>query len=46
MAAEIQAPAVCQVYGERGQSAQDYWYQANKGSDKGQEGKKDKNKDI
>ena len=31
MAAEIQAAAVCQVCGERGQSAKDYWYQANQG---------------
>ena len=31
MTAEIQAAAVCQVRGERGQSAKDYWYQANKG---------------
>ena len=42
MAAEIQAAAVCQVCGERGQSAIDYWYQANKGSEKGKKGKKDK----
>ena len=31
MGAEIQAADVCQVCGERGQSAKDYWYQANKG---------------
>ena len=34
MAAEIQAAAVCQVCGERGQSAKDNWYKANKGRDK------------
>ena len=42
MAAEIQAAAVCQVCGERGQSAKDYWYQANKESENGKKGKKDK----
>ena len=42
MAAEIQGAAVSQVCGERGQSAKDYWYQANKGSEKGKKGKKDK----
>ena len=42
MTAEIQAAAVCQVCGERGQSAKDYWHQANKGSEKGKKGKKDK----
>ena len=42
MAAAIQAAAVCQVCGERGQSAKDYWCQANKGSEKGKKGKKDK----
>ena len=42
MAAEIQAAAVCQVCGERGQSAKDYRYQTNKGSEKGKKGKKDK----
>ena len=42
MAAEIQAAAVCQVCGERGQSAKDCWYQANKESEKGKKGKKDK----
>ena len=35
MAAEIKAAAVCQVCGERGQSAKDYLCQANKGSEKG-----------
>ena len=39
MAAEIQ---VCQVCGERGQSAKDFWYQVNKGCEKGKKGKKDK----
>ena len=42
MAAEIHAAAVCQVCGERGQSAKDYWYQANNGSEKGKKGKKGK----
>ena len=42
MAAEIQEAAVCQVCGERGQSAKDFWYQANKGIEKGEKGKKDK----
>ena len=42
MAAEIQAAAVCQVCGERGQSAKDYWYQTNKGSGKSKMGKTDK----
>ena len=42
MAAEIQAAAVCQVCGERGQSAKDCWYQANKEREKGKKGKKDK----
>ena len=42
MAAEVQGAAVCQVCGERGQSAKDYWHQANKGSEKGKKGKKDK----
>ena len=42
VAAEIQAAAVCQVYGKRGQSAKDYWYQANKRSEKGKKDKKDK----
>ena len=42
MATEIQAAAVCQVCGERGQSAKHYWYQANKESEKGKKGKKDK----
>ena len=42
MTAEIQAAAVCQVCGERSQSAKDYWYQANKGNEKGKNGKKDK----
>ena len=42
MAAETQAAAVCQVCGGSGQSAKDYWYQANKGSEKGKKGKKDK----
>ena len=36
MAAEIQAAAVCQVRGERGQSAKDCWYHAIKGCEKGQ----------
>ena len=31
MPAEIQAAAVCQVCGERGQSAKDYWYQNQQG---------------
>ena len=42
MAAEIQAAAVCQVCGERGQSAKDCWYQVNKESERGKKGKKDK----
>ena len=42
MVAEIQAAAVCQVCSEREQSAKDYWYQANQGSEKGNKGKKDK----
>ena len=42
MAAEIQAIAVCQMCGERGQSAKDYWYQANKKSGKDEKGKNDK----
>ena len=42
MAPETQAAAVHQVCGERGQSAKDYWYQANKGSEKSKKGKKDK----
>ena len=42
MTAKIQAAAVCQVCGERGQFAKDYWYQANKGSEKGKKGTKDK----
>ena len=41
MVAEIQAAAV-RWCSERGQSAKDYWYQANKGSEKGTKGKKDK----
>ena len=36
VAAEIQAAVVCQVCGERGQSAKDYWYDAIKESEKGQ----------
>ena len=36
MAAEIQAAAVCQVCGERGQSAKDCWYHAIKECEKGQ----------
>ena len=36
MAAEIQAAAVCQVCGERGQCAKDCWYHAIKVCEKGQ----------
>ena len=42
MAAEIQTTAVCHVSGNGGQFAKDCWYQANKVSEKGKEGKKDK----
>ena len=41
MVAEIQAAAV-RWCSERGQSAKDNRYQANKGSEKGKKGKKDK----
>ena len=40
MAAETQAAAVCQVCGEKGQSAKAFWNQANKGSEKGKKDKK------
>ena len=43
MAAEIQTVSVSHVSGKRGQSAKDYWYQTNKGSEKGKKGKKVKN---
>ena len=42
MAAEIPTTAVCHVSGNGGQFAKDCWYQANKGSEKCKEGKKDK----
>ena len=42
MAAEKQAAAVCQVCGERGQSAKGCWHHANQGSEKGKKSKKDK----